>query len=412
MLSDIVHIFFILLFAYLAINILYLLTLSIAGRLVKSPSYATHPGKKRFAVLIPSYREDEVIVNTVKRAAEHDYPGPAFDVYVAAHQLRADTLNQLKQLNAFVFEASFETGSKARSLNYLLNQIDEKRYDVALILDGDNIMTAGCMEKINAAFQNGCHAVQCHRTAKNKNTAVALLDALSEEINNHLFRKGARALGFSASLIGSGMAFDFSKLKEIYNKPGILGNPACDREVDFEMMKAGIAIEYLDNAYALDEKVSAGAVFQNQRTRWLESQWMHLRLFFSGKERVARKTKNYWHKLFITIQPPRIIFLALFGFIFLLLLIGLALRHNFTGISLTCWGLLFSAYLLSLFIAIPASFYTRQTALAILHLPRIIFLFIRAALQAKTTRKEFVHTPKTFVERENSHKENSHNAGS
>ncbi|MBL7735810.1 MAG: glycosyltransferase [Chitinophagaceae bacterium] len=404
MLSAIVHIFFILLFVYLAINVFYLLALSIAGRLIKRTPYTRRPDKKRFAVLIPSYREDEVIINTVKQAIAHDYPESAFDVYVAAHQLRADTMDKLRQLKAFVFEVDFETGSKARSLNYLLNRIDGEKYDAALILDGDNIMAPGCMEKINAAFQNGYRAVQCHRTAKNKNTAVALLDALSEEINNHLFRKGARALGLSASLIGSGMAFDLRKLKETYNKPGILGNPACDREVDFEMMKAGIVVEYLENADTLDEKVSSGAVFQNQRTRWLESQWIHLGLFLSGKERVAHKTKDYWNKLFLTLVPPRIIFLAVFCFIFFLLLIGALLKNNFTGISYACWALLFIAYMLCLFIAVPPYFYTRRTAMAILHLPRIIFLFIRAALRAKPARKEFVHTPKTFVGEEDSHK--------
>jgi len=404
MLSAIIHIFFILLFGYLAINIFYLLVLSIAGRLIKRTPYTLRPDKKRFAVLIPSYREDEVIINTVKQAVAHDYPGSAFDVYVAAHQLRADTMDKLRQLKAFVFEVDFETGSKARSLNYLLNKIDEEKYDAALILDGDNVMAPGCMEKINAAFQSGYRAAQCHRTAKNKNTAVALLDALSEEINNHLFRKGARALGLSASLIGSGMAFDLRKLKETYNKPGILGNPACDREVDFEMMKAGIVVEYLENADTLDEKVSSGAVFQNQRTRWLESQWIHLGLFLSGKERVAHKTKDYWNKLFLTLAPPRTIFLAVFCFIFFLLLIGALLKNNFTGISYACWALLFIAYMLCLFIAVPRYFYTRRMAMAILHLPRIIFLFIRAALRAKPTRKEFVHTPKTFVGEEDSHK--------
>src|SRR5690606_24787283 len=130
-------------------------------------------------------------------------------------------------------------------LNYLLNTINENDYDIALVLDGDNIMQPGFLEKINTAFNNGFNAVQGHRTAKNKNTPLATLDALSEEINNHLFRKAQRVLGFSCALIGSGMAFQFKKLKEIYNKPGIIDNPACDREVDFEIMKADITIEYL-----------------------------------------------------------------------------------------------------------------------------------------------------------------------
>ena len=136
-------------------------------------------------------------------------------------------------------------------------------------------------------FKIGYHAVQGHRAAKNRNTPIATLDAISEEINNHLFRKAQRALGFSSSLIGSGMAFEFSSLKKVYNKPGILDNPACDREVDFEMMKNGIVVQYLDDAVVLDEKVSNRNVLEKQRRRWLESQILHLKLFFSKSEHVT-----------------------------------------------------------------------------------------------------------------------------
>jgi hypothetical protein len=50
-------------------------------------------------------------------------------------------------------------------------------------------------------------AVQGHRTAKNTNNSWAILDAISEEINNNIFRKGHRVLGLSSAIIGSGMAF-------------------------------------------------------------------------------------------------------------------------------------------------------------------------------------------------------------
>ena len=49
------------------------------------------------------------------------------------------------------------------------------------------------LKKINAAFAHGYVAVQGHRTAKNMNTSWAILDAVSEEINNNIFRKGHTA---------------------------------------------------------------------------------------------------------------------------------------------------------------------------------------------------------------------------
>jgi cellulose synthase/poly-beta-1,6-N-acetylglucosamine synthase-like glycosyltransferase len=70
------------------------------------------------------------------------------------------------------------------------------------------------LQDIADAFDNGMEVVQAHRIAKNTDTSVALLDACSEEINNAIFRKGQVAVGFSANLIGSGMAFKYSWFKD------------------------------------------------------------------------------------------------------------------------------------------------------------------------------------------------------
>ncbi|MBL7699548.1 MAG: glycosyltransferase [Chitinophagaceae bacterium] len=397
MIYQVLHILFLALFIYLSVNVGYLLLISITGLFARRKSSIENINRKKIAVLITSYKEDDVIVNTIRQAVEHDYPKENFDVFLVADQLQPSTIEKIKTFDVHVSEVNFPVGSKARSLNFLLNKIDPAKYDIALVLDGDNIMTPGFLEKINSAFQEGFKAVQAHRTAKNRNTPVAVLDALSEEINNHLFRRAQRALGFSSSLIGSGMAFEFDTLKKVYNKPGILDNPACDREVDFEMMKNGITVQYLDDAMLLDEKVSSGNVFEKQRRRWLESQMLHLKLFLSKNEHVTRKTKDYWNKLFINLIPPRIIFLAIFFIIFLCCLAQYFLEIDITGFAITWWIVLFAAYILSLIIAVPSHLITLSTLKAFLYLPSVLFSYIKAAFTMKINRKEFVHTPKTYT---------------
>jgi len=379
--------------------------MAVAGHLSSLKKWMPNPHKNRFAILIPSYNEDNIIVETAFEAARHNYPSSHFDVFIAADHLSNETVEKLSALRVQVMRVEFELGSKAKSLNYLLNHIIEKNYDASIILDGDNIMLDGCLEKVNAAFQEGSAAVQCHRIAKNLNTPIAILDAISEEINNHLFRRGQRALCFSASTIGSGMAFHFNKLKQVYNKPGILGNPACDREVDFEMMKDRIVVEYIDDAYVLDEKVSGHAVFQRQRTRWLESQLIHLKLFFSSKEYVPNKSKDYWNKLFINLMPPRMILLASFFIVALVCLLEYLTDIPITGIAGFYWFTIFILYIFCLMISIPAKMYNRRTAAAVLYLPSAILSFLKAAMGIKTNRKEFVHTPKTFGQNTDSSKD-------
>lgn len=393
MIYESTHIFFLLVFIYTAVNLLYLFIASVAGYFYQNRSYSAFSVKKRIAVLITSFKEDEVIVNTAYQASVHKYAD--FDVYLAADQLQLSTMEALYRLKINTVPVVFKNGSKARSLNYLLNYINEADYDIAVVLDGDNIMDAGFLEKINTSFHRNYKAVQGHRTAKNKNTPVALLDAISEEINNHLFRQAQRVFGFSSSTIGSGMAFEFSKLKEIYNKPGILDNPACDREVDFEMMKSGIVVEYIRNAYVYDEKVSGQKVYQTQRMRWMESQVIHLRLFL--KEKVPNKTKDYWNKLFINLIPPRILFIGLFGVLFFIYLLQYFIHTSIIGIPFTAWLILLLVYVSTMLLSIPRSLYSLQSLKALLYLPVLLFALLSALAGMKSSRKEFIHTPKSFT---------------
>ena len=146
-------------------------------------------------------------------------------------------------------------------------------------------MAPGCLEKVNAAFHAGFEAVQCHRTAKNKNTAVALLDAMSEEININLFRRGPSLAGLSAAPIGSGMAFKTALVREIFSTQMILENPAEDREIDMQLMQRQIKMEFLDDALVYDEKVTNAGIFEKQRVRWLEAQVNHVRRFLMRTEK-------------------------------------------------------------------------------------------------------------------------------
>ncbi len=392
----ILHIFFWILFVVLSVITLYFFIVSLAGKLKGSPSYGIHPQKKKIAVLIPTYKEDQIILHTARKAAEHQYGGD-FKVFVAADQLQDSTIEKLRQLPLEVLPVKFEISSKARSLSSLLNHIPENEYDIALILDADNIMEEGVLEKINHAFQNGFKAVQCNRTAKNQNSTVAILDGLSEGINNHLFRRGQRALGLSSNTIGSGMAFEFKTLKAIYNKPGILGNPACDREVDFEIMKRDICIEFIDNAHVYDEKVAHKAVYERQRTRWFESQIIHLRLFFDPCEQPIPGTKDYWNKLWVNLIPPRLlIILALFTGVFF------AIISHITGIGFIApapwyWYGLTALFFITFVIAIPNKFYSFATIKALFYVPVLVISAVKAVFGMKVNRKEFVHTPKEFT---------------
>ena len=117
-------------------------------------------------------------------------------------------------------------------------QLYGNNYDVALILDADNVIPYTYLNDINDLYAcSGVEIVQTHRVAKNLNSDMALLDAMSEEINNTIFRLGHAKLGMSAALIGSGMAFRYDLFRDTMANIKAVGG--FDRELELTLLYQG-----------------------------------------------------------------------------------------------------------------------------------------------------------------------------
>ncbi len=393
----IINIILSVLFIYLALNVLYLLVFAIAGKFRKQPAYPAIKDKKKIAVLIPAYKEDRVIMETVSRALLQDYPSASFTVYVLADRLKPETLADLSKMNVKVIPVLFAKSTKAKSIKHALQQIEGNVYDVVMILDADNIMGPGCLEKINSAFHHGWHMVQLHRTAKNKNTPTAVLDAVSEEINNHIFRQGHRALKISSALIGSGMAFDFAQFKRLMMETEIEDNPGEDREIYLEMLRQGYVCEYIEDAYVYDEKVQSGQVLEKQRTRWISAQLQYaVRFWINEPIRTFSYNFHYFDYAVQTLLFPRVMLLGTGSLLFLL---SIFLKSIF-NISLfpgeAGWIIIFAGCILSLIISLYDRLSFEEAGTASKHLPRTFISFLRALVKSKTSQQEFIHTPKDY----------------
>lgn len=391
----IVHIILWLLFIYLAAGTIYLFVIAIAGRFGSLPVFTTATKKNKIAVIIPSYKEDAIIVDTATKARMHGYEQHNFEVLVAADKLQPATVAALRAIPVQVLE--LDVNMKSRSVNAALQYLDGKGFDIAVILDADNIMGEGCLEKINDAYNKGYKALQCHRTAKNQQTPVALLDGMSEEININLFRRGPAVMNISAAPIGSGMAFEFGLLKEIFSTQHILNNPGEDREIDLHLMKKGIAMQFIDGAYVYDEKVASAAVFEKQRVRWLEAQVNHVRRFFDDDLKDTPKTAVYYNKFYQNLLLPRLLYIMVFGIFGVLAIASLIWGWAFMQPAAIIWLIVIGIYILTLIISIPSKFYQLATLKAIAQVPALMISMLKALLRIKKGRKEFLHTPKTFT---------------
>jgi cellulose synthase/poly-beta-1,6-N-acetylglucosamine synthase-like glycosyltransferase len=382
-------------FIYFASNTLYLFVIALCGRFIKPQRLTIQEEKFKIAILIPCIREDQIILDTAIQAMAHNYPSSKFTVTVIADKLRSETVAALRKIPVDVMEVNLNM--KSRSLHAALEKLRNDNPEIVMILDADNIMGPNCLEKVNAAFHAGFKAVQCHRTAKNKNTAVALLDAISEEININLFRRGPSLAGLSAAPIGSGMAFSTALIREIFSTNGILENPGEDREIDMQLMRRQIKMEFLDDALVYDEKVNNAEIFEKQRVRWLEAQVNHVKRFFDTDMKATPKSFLFYNKFFQNLLLPRALTIVVFFFLVMVIAVQIFSHLPLLEPPPKIWFAMMGLYFLTLFISIPRSFYRIQTLAALTKVPLLMISMIRAVLQMKNKRTEFLHTPKSFT---------------
>lgn len=387
------NIFIILIFVYFFVGVVYFFVFALAGKISSHVSYPLSKAVKGIALVIPAYKEDRIILDTVKHALDHDYPSEGYSIFVMADQLSCETLTALHELPVTVHQVVHQQSTKAKSLNSFFEMTNGVMFDIVMVLDADNIMQPGCLHKVNDAFFAGWKVVQCHRIAKNKNNALAILDAISEEIRINIFFAGQRAFGLSAELIGSGMAFDFTLLKDILQNRYVQESPGEDKEMTLQLMKRGIPVEYLPDALVLDEKVSDLQVFKKQRKRWIESQMQIIKSFFRSEFKAVRSKGVFWYRLFQNLLLPRSFYIILLPFVTILTFL-LDVFHLKISPDWMWWLSLTLVYFLSLFFSIPISYFNASTLKAIGKLPKVILSMVWAASSAKLNNRVFISTSK------------------
>ena len=87
-----------LIFFILSVNILYLLVFSVASRYPLKSSQTSASVFKRIAILIPAYKEDQVIMECVNSCLTQDYPHQKYDTIVISDQMKDTTVSSLKTL--------------------------------------------------------------------------------------------------------------------------------------------------------------------------------------------------------------------------------------------------------------------------------------------------------------------------
>lgn len=371
------------LFVWVLLSMLYLLYFAIRSQKKAVFSYPVVPYKHRIRILFPAYKEDNVILGSVQSFLSQDYPKDKFLVTVISDGMRVETLERLKELSCQVIVANLENSSKAASLQ--LSVLPEYRgyFDLVVILDADNQVGVDFLSKLNDVYDYGVTAMQAHRISKGETTDIAVLDKVSEEINNSIFRLGHTQAGLSSALIGSGMAFDYNWFVEHISMVTSAGE---DKELELLLLREGVYIEYLPDVFVYDEKVSKAKTFSRQRRRWIAAQADLIKRGI-GYFPMAVFTRNwdYCDKILQWLIPPRIV---LVGFSFLAGCVWLFFAWN---LSVKWWIVLF-LLLIALSLAMPDELYTKSFKKALWKLPLLFLLTFVNLFRTRGVNKRFIHT--------------------
>ena len=373
------------LFAFFAANVLYLLVYSIASRKkFRCMSSSTAGRNLRFAVLIPAYGEDGVIEECVRACLVQQYPASCYDTVVISDHMQPQTNARLSTLPIRLIEVHFRQSTKVKALNAAMQTL-ETNYDIALVLDADNLIPPTYLDQLNRAFANpAVEVVQTHRVAKNLNNNMALLDAVSEEINNSIFRLGHVNLGMSAALIGSGMAFRYPLFRSVIAKLKAVGG--FDRELELRLLYAGKRFYYMQDTYVYDEKIQSRADFSRQRLRWISAQLHYAGMFSKYLPRaVWRGRWDFCDKLFQQYSVPR---LLLLGFTFLC---AIVFSFVYSACDVKWWGL-FATLVAALLLAVPACYYNCRLFSALLSVPHVFWVMFLNVFRLRGANKRFIHT--------------------
>lgn len=353
------------LFLLLAIPVIYLFIYALASlRKYKNP-YPPSQKQHRFLVLFVVLRNGKEVIESINHFLDTQlYPQDKYDIAVAATQLQEEDLITLLQMPVNIVVPDKEHCTKIYAIQQVMERYSPHEYDAITIFNSDNKVVPNALELFNNAYYSGCDAIQAHRMTENLNTNIAVLNATSEEINNHLFRKAHTVLGFSSALIGSGMMFDFEMFQRIVPR---LSGSDFTKAMEIELLKENIYTEYMEEIICYCKKSEDTSGYSKERQRWLGAQYRSTMLsivqfpmaFLQGKWDLCEK-------LFQWLMPSRLLLIAY-------IVIGAIIMSLLDWPLSLKWYILLIILFISFFMALPEGEVNRQFRKAFWSLPILIF---------------------------------------
>jgi cellulose synthase/poly-beta-1,6-N-acetylglucosamine synthase-like glycosyltransferase len=334
-----------------------------------------------YAVIVTAYEQTDLLPAVVSSLLKMDYSN--YLIYLVCDNCDISNLHFTDE-RVVLLRPEKVLASNTRSHLYAISHF-KRQHEVLTIIDSDNLVDRRYLNELNVFFDQGFEAVQGLRRSKRVETTIASLDAARDLYYHFYDGKVMFALGSSATLAGSGMAFKTALYVESFINHDLQG-AGFDKVLQAKIVSKNLRIAYAPAAIVYDEKTANRTQLENQRSRWINTWFKYFSLGFSI---IGRGITNLsWNQLLfgtILLRPPL--------FLFILLSIVCFIINLFLGsIGLWLWIFAFMAFGMSFFVALRHGRANRDIYLALVGIPSFIYVQLRSLMRIKHANKRSVAT--------------------
>lgn len=243
-----------------------LLQTAAARRFRPAGASSEHPG---LVVLVPAHDEAAGIEATIASLQACAYPEQRRRIVVIADNCHDATPAIARTARATVWERDApEKPGKGAALAWAIKRVVETWPSTQgiVVVDADCLVSENLLAALAGHLAAGADAVQARYEISNpeESSATALRFA-GFALMNTIRPRGRQALGLSAGLLGTGMAFDTRTLERL---PWTAFSITEDREYHLRMLERGMSVVFADDASVRSSAPSSAAGADTQQTRW------------------------------------------------------------------------------------------------------------------------------------------------
>lgn len=325
----------------LGYNLVLPIMMFVAYKLTPPKKFSKNSGEPDYAIIVTAYEQTHTLQAAVTSLLKLNYSN--YLIYIVADKCDISNLH-FKDERVILLRPEEALQSNTRSHFYAIKRF-RRDHQYLTIIDSDNLADPEYLNELNVLFNQGYQAVQGVRKAKNLDTVYACVDAIQDIYYHFYDREILFAIGSSATLAGSGMAFTTDLYRRCLEHLDITG-AGFDKVLQIEILKQKHRIAFSKNAIVFDEKTSRSDQLVKQRARWFNTWFRYaglgIRLLITG---MFRPNWNQFLFALLFLRPP-LFLIVLTSFI--VMLSSLLIKSILVYYWLAAFALFFCAILIAL----------------------------------------------------------------